>query len=296
MLTLGIDAGASATKWALLDSSGTFREGTSLPMDGHINNEGSKTRMLEVLNEIFTAAPAERISGIYAGITGIPETGVGTAEIEEIFTGVFGDVPMSLVSDIELGYRANFALGEGIFLYAGTGSIALHINQQGKISRAGGWGYLLGDEGAGYWIGREAIRRTLLTLESGSPIRTDSFEDQVLNFIHCRDWKEIKSFVYSRNRSKVAEIARLVLELAEKGDEFANQILQEGASALANLVWRLEATLGKGELPIVFAGGLSTEENLLSRELIRQLARPVRISHVRAANRAAELAREDPAC
>jgi len=291
MLTLGIDAGASATKWALLDSSRVFREGTSLPMDGHINNNESKIRMLEVLNEISIAAHPERVSAIYAGITGIAETGDGTAEISKIFLSVFGEVPIHLVSDIELGYHANFALGEGIFLYAGTGSIAIHINKEGETFRAGGWGYLLGDEGAGYWIGREAIRKILLSLESSSGILSDSFEDRVLRFIHCQDWKDIKSFVYSPDRSKIAEITRLVVELAEKNDELAIQILQEGASALANLVWRLEATLGEEKLPVVFAGGLSAEGNPLSRELIRQLARPVRISHVRAANRAAELAR-----
>ncbi len=288
---MGIDAGASATKWALLDSSGVFREGTSLPMDGHINNSESKIRMLEVLDGITSAAYPERISAVYAGITGIAETGEGTAEISRIFMSFFGDVPIHLVSDIELGYHANFALGEGIFLYAGTGSIAIHISEEGETSRAGGWGYLLGDEGAGYWIGREAIRKTLLSLESNSPIYAGSFEDQVLRFIHCRDWEDIKAFVYSHDRSKIAEIARLVIELAEKNDEHAIQILQEGAGALANLVWRLEATLGKEKLPVVFAGGLSAEENPLSRELVRQLARPVRISHVRAANRAAELAR-----
>lgn len=292
MLTLGIDAGATATKWALLGRNGVFCEGTSLSMDGHIDNEKSKIRMLEVLKEIAAAAYPEKISSIYAGITGIAETEIGMAEIRKLFSDVFDDIPAHLVSDIELGYHANFALGEGIYLYAGTGSIALHINLAGKIFRTGGWGYLLGDEGAGYWIGREAIRKTLLSLESNPPIRTDSFESHVLGFIGCRDWKDIKSFVYSGDRAKIAEIARLVIELAESDVEYAIQILQEGASALANLVWRLEATLGNAKLPLVFAGGLSTEENVLSRELIRQLARPIRISNVRFANRAAELARE----
>lgn len=291
MFTLGIDAGASATKWTLLDSSGVSREGISSPMDGHINNNESKMRMLAVLSEISIAAYPEKVSAIYAGITGIAETGDVTTEISKMFVSVFGDIPIHLASDIELGYLANLALGEGIFLYAGTGSIAIHINEMGKAFRAGGWGYLLGDEGAGYWIGREAIRETLLSLESDSTILPGSFEDQVLRFMHCRDWKDIKSFVYSSDRSKIAEIARLVVERAEKNDKPAVRILQEGASALANLVWRLEATLGKEKLPVVFAGGLSAEESPLSRELVRQLARPVRISHVRAANRAAELAR-----
>ena len=74
MLYLGIDAGASSTKWALLDSEGTVKEGTSLSMDGHINREESKTRMIAVLKEIEAVAHPQKVTAIYAGITGISET------------------------------------------------------------------------------------------------------------------------------------------------------------------------------------------------------------------------------
>ena len=47
----------------------------------------------------------------------------------------------------------------GVVIIAGTGSIAYGHNGQGQAARAGGWGYVLGDEGSGYWIGRHALRR-----------------------------------------------------------------------------------------------------------------------------------------
>ncbi len=292
MLSLGIDAGASSTKWALLNDKGVFREGSLLAMDGHINKAPSRARMIHVLEEIVALAMPEKITSIYAGITGIAETESGSAAIKSIFTSIFGDIPIDLVSDIELGYRANFEPGEGIFLYAGTGSIAMYIDENEKIFRAGGWGYLLGDEGAGYWIGREAIRQVLTTLESGTSFTSDSFESEILGSIHCKDWKDIKSFVYSDDRAKIAELSRLVASLAIHGDAKALKILISAGSALANLVWRLEEIVRKGNLRVIFAGGLNAPESPLSSELIKQITRPVEVSHVRAANRAAELARK----
>ncbi len=292
MLSLGIDAGASSTKWTLLDDSGVLREGVALAMDGHINKAPSRARMIEVLESIVESAMPQKVGSIYAGITGIAETDSGSKETKAIFTNVFGDIPITLVSDIELGYRVNFEPGEGIFLYAGTGSIAMYIDAQGKIFRAGGWGYLLGDEGAGYWIGREAIRAVLFTLESGSLISPYSLEAEVLKSIHCADWKDIKSFVYSDDRAKIAELSLLVVSMAKKGELTAQVILKSAGSALANLVWRLEENVGLRNLPVIFAGGLSEPDNFLSEELVKQIARPVTVSNIRASNRAAELARK----
>ncbi|MEK6648747.1 MAG: BadF/BadG/BcrA/BcrD ATPase family protein [Actinomycetota bacterium] len=292
MLYLGIDAGASSTKWALLDSEGTVKEGTSLSMDGHINREESKTRMIAVLKEIEAVAHPQKVTAIYAGITGISETVEGAAATVEIFRSVFGRARLELVTDIELGYRTHLDFGEGIFLYAGTGSIALHINKNREIIRAGGWGYLLGDEGGGYWIGREAIRKVLFRIESQSPIAPNSFEERILIFMDCLDWKDIKSFVYSHERSKMASIAQHVIELAQEGDGTALEILQEAAGYLADLVWRLEKNLGMEGKPVVFAGGLSTENNPLLQALNRKLGAQVRVSNIRSATRAAELARQ----
>jgi glucosamine kinase len=292
VLYLGIDAGASSTKWALLDSEGTLKEGTSLSMDGHINREESKTRMISVLREIEAVRRPQKVTAIYAGITGISETVEGVAETVKIFRSIFGSARLELVTDIELGYRANLNLGEGIFLYAGTGSIALHIDKNRQVIRAGGWGYLLGDEGGGYWIGREAIRRVLFHIESQSPISPNSFENQILTFINCANWKDIKSFVYSNERSKVASIARCVIELAGQGDGTALEILQKAAGHLANLVRRLDENLGGNEKPIVFAGGLSVGNSLLLGALTRELGRKPQVSDIRSATRAAELARQ----
>ena len=154
--TLGIDGGATATKWALRKADGTFIEGNSGPIDGHIYRSESKERLEKVLKEIKIASGSEIVTSIYAGLTGLGKE--GEAEVMQLIKKEFRQARVELALDIVLGYRANFDLGAGIFLYAGTGSIAIHISKSGEVIRSGGWGYLLGDEGAGYWIGREAIK------------------------------------------------------------------------------------------------------------------------------------------
>ena len=85
MLTLGIDGGATAAKWALRDDSGKIKEGVSEPIDGHVYRPESKARLVKVLNEIKAAAGNEKISAIYAGITGTSSDPENNGEIIEIF-------------------------------------------------------------------------------------------------------------------------------------------------------------------------------------------------------------------
>ena len=135
MYFLGIDAGASATKWALIDENGLIISGTQEAMDGHLYREESKARMDKVLKEIVYQIAGKSISKIYLGITGVIHDG----SIEEFLQQTF-NAPSTVVSDIELAYRANFSENRGILLYAGTGSVAYAIDERGVVQQTGGWG------------------------------------------------------------------------------------------------------------------------------------------------------------
>ena len=287
--TLGIDGGASAAKWALLSDDGKFIEGTSNAIDGHVYREDSQARLEKVLQEIATKAGTGEVRAVYAGITGIGNRPESAEAVKSIFTKYFPKAKIEIVIDMVLGYRSHFDIGEGIFLYAGTGSIAIHINQSGEIIRAGGWGYLLGDEGAGYWMGREAIRRVVSALDM--KLTLEKFESEILRKIGANDWDGIKSFVYSNDRSAIASLARLVIDLANSGDETATDIVLTAAEYLVDLVHQIELITGKRNLHVVFGGGISEAGELLIDAVNRGIGRKVTISELRMANRAAELAR-----
>ena len=281
---LGIDAGASATKWALINELGVVKSGVDASMDGHLYRDASKIRMDSVLNKISEEISGKKVNRIYMGITGVVHDGSIEKYLEKYFMA-----PSIVVSDIELAYRANFVQGDGILLYAGTGSVAYAIDEKGEIHQIGGWGYLLGDEGAGYWIGREAIRQALHLIESKEVASSGSLVDLILKEINANDWNSVKSFVYSQNRSAIAALSKVVDQAALKGDKSAIEILNRAAGYLADLVERTDRSLLRKSLPIKFTGGISSSVSLY-RELEKILKVRVSISTVDIALRAAELA------
>jgi N-acetylglucosamine kinase-like BadF-type ATPase len=282
---LGIDAGASATQWALINENGLVASGVQEAMDGHLYRQASVDRMKKVLSEIAQEISGIKVSSVYMGITGVMHDG----SIENEIDGVF-NCRSTVVSDIELAYRANFSAGEGILLYAGTGSVSYAIDQSGQVHKIGGWGYLLGDEGAGYWIGKEAIRLALFQLESKKTILEGSLSHQVLNAMQANDWETVKTFVYAKDRSEIAALSRIVDSAATSGDADAVSILNKAASHLAELVDRIDKNLEGKSLPVKFTGGISGSKSLYS-ELEKFLRMRVSISKVDIAFRAAELAR-----
>jgi N-acetylglucosamine kinase-like BadF-type ATPase len=282
---LGIDAGASATKWALINENGLILSGQQEAMDGHLYRESSLARMQKVLSEIKAQIKELRVESVYMGITGVTHDGSIQNQIKLVF-----DCDSQIVSDIELAYRANFSEGNGILLYAGTGSVSFAIDEEGQTHQIGGWGYLLGDEGAGYWIGRESIRHALSVIESNAGRTPDSLATLVLKAMNASDWNSVKSFVYSQERAKIAALSAIVNMAAEKNDPDAILILTKAAAHLAELVNRMDKQLVRKALPVTFTGGISNSQ-ILYRELERYLRMRVTISSVDIALRAAELAR-----
>ena len=282
---LGIDAGASATKWVLINDSGTLASGRCEAMDGHIYREASLERMRKVLAEISEEIKDSKVSAVYMGITGVTQDGSIEREVETSFK-----CPSRVVSDIELAYRANFADGDGILLYAGTGSVAYAINEKSESLKIGGWGYLLGDEGAGYWIGKEAIRLSLFQIENKVKFAEGSLSDRILKKIQADDWSGIKAFVYSKDRAEIAALSKIVDQAAEAGDAEAISILKKAAGHLSDLINRTDGVLLRKSLPVKFTGGISGSK-ILYAELEKFLRMRVSISTVDIALRAAELAR-----
>jgi glucosamine kinase len=282
---LGIDAGATATQWALIHEDGLVASGSTAAMDGHIYRPSSKERMEQVLNEISTEVRNYKLTSAYMGITGVTSDG----SIETLAESILG-VSIKVVSDIELAYRANFSEGEGILLYAGTGSVAFAIDNLSNPHQIGGWGYLLGDEGAGYWIGREAIRHAMFDIETKAEFKPKSLTSEILNVIGGKDWSSVKSFVYSQERSVIAALSKLVSTSAEAGDVDAIRIIRKAAGHLAYLVRRMDESLAGGSLPVKFTGGISRSA-ILYQELNQVLPKRISLSTIDIAHRAAELAR-----
>lgn len=212
MASLGIDGGASSAKWVLLNRSNStiIQRGVSEAIDGHLYRPESRKRFKEFLLEVHNILGSHKVDAVTLGITGYGSPDL----IHELILEVFPQSDVKSSTDVELAYRGEFEVGEGILLYAGTGSIAIHIDKDEKEFTTGGWGYLLGDEGGGFWIGREALRHLAENSESGRTL--DEFSHVIASRIGGSTWNDIRAFTYSVNRSDIAQLSKEVVALAEK--------------------------------------------------------------------------------
>jgi N-acetylglucosamine kinase-like BadF-type ATPase len=163
VLGLGLDAGGSQTRWALVDAQGhLLAQGAVAGMSGlQLKSQLGLQTLRETIRSL-AAALAEYLGSdtlaVYGGITGLGDVADQNAlrSLLQEHLSLYAD-RITLTHDMDIAYRAAFAPGEGYLVYAGTGSIAAYMDAQGHMHRAGGRGGVLGDEGGGYWIAREAL-------------------------------------------------------------------------------------------------------------------------------------------
>ena len=133
---------------------------------------------------------------------------------------------------------------------AGTGSGAAGRDAAGRTVRVGGHGFLLGDEGGGYWIGREAVRAALRA--GTAPARRPRCgDDPSRAFSDCR--RERRCTSGPTDRQLLARLVPGVAIAAREGDQEASRILAEAAAHLVDLAG---PSARLGPLPVAGAGGI----------------------------------------
>ncbi len=188
-------------------------------------------------------------------------------------------------SDLEIALVGALAKRSGVLLLAGTGSAAFGISPAGRRLQIGGWGYLLGDPGSSYWIGMQALKQLIDYHDRvGKGVETstnDALFDTVLRTLGISGPRLIVDWLYrsqSPPATRIADIARIILNLAEDGNWRAINILQGAAIQLVRQTRTLIRRLDYPGAEIAFAGGLLDDDNLLSEGVARRLGlaeRPV---------------------
>lgn len=209
------------------------------------------------------------ITAICAGAAGV-DTVEAELRLRDLIATKLPQASVRIVHDTEL-ILAAARMEIGVAVIAGTGSVAWGRAGDGRVGRAGGWGYLLGDEGSGYWIGREAVRHALGTGDRGE--KPDRLAQQLA--ADCglqRPVQLIDHFYGQPERRYWAGHSRLVFELAASGDPAAARILDAAAEALAGLALRVSGVLGE-PLPVVLGGGVLVHQPALQARVAAVLRR-----------------------
>jgi N-acetylglucosamine kinase-like BadF-type ATPase len=273
MYVLGLDAGGTKTVCLLADDraqvvSRSRGAGANLQAAGELEVE-------KVLHTVMDEALADRNivpSAICLGIAGVDRED-DAAVIVGIMRRIGYKARFRVVNDALIALVAGAGDEPGVVIIAGTGSIAYGRNARGEAARAGGWGYVLGDEGSGYWIGRHALRAVVRAADGRG--RPTGLTPRILAHFEVTRPEALVREVYHRNLkpSAVAGIARHVQEACAENDAVAHAILDAGARELvasAGSVIR-QLDMADESFPIFLAGGIFQAVPWLAAELTRRL-------------------------
>jgi N-acetylglucosamine kinase-like BadF-type ATPase len=205
------------------------------------------------LAELFGRIGGGTVAQVYAGAGGIDTD----ADAEALAALIAPHVPgarITVVHDSRLLLAAGGA-STGVAVIGGTGSAAWGRNGLGEEARAGGWGYLLGDEGSGYWLGREAVRHSLRRMNQG--LEPDGLTTALLASCGVDDPNKLIALFHSPDtgRRYWAEKARLVVDAAAAGHTASQELVDQAGRDLAALAEQAVRQLGI-DGPVILGSGL----------------------------------------
>jgi N-acetylglucosamine kinase-like BadF-type ATPase len=271
-LYMGIDGGGSGLRVIVTGADLTIRA----EVHGEAVNPNTVGRELaagRIQTAIRTATSQvnEPVQAVGIGVAGASDS---QDWLEAVVRGALPGTRVAAAWDLDIALVGAHAGEPGLLLLAGTGSCALGVNRAGVRVKCGGWGYLIGDEGSGYWLGAEALRLTAAALDGRAP--TGQLVNATLDRLGLKLARELVTWVYGQGRPRVPEVAALaplVLDCAAD-DPAAARLVDEAIAHLLALYTDAMTQLAEPGLPLACVGGLLTHENPLSRGLARALRLP----------------------
>ncbi|HZK85911.1 MAG TPA: BadF/BadG/BcrA/BcrD ATPase family protein [Desulfosporosinus sp.] len=262
-IQIGVDGGASKTAIVALDPRGRVLRFLLKPASNYhvVGMEQAVRNIIEGINEIMQEETVEGIGITLAGINTPEDWRIMANGLRQKLkvliqktTNPYQEVPVVLENDVFGALMSVQGEFSGNVLAVGTGAIALGVNITGDVFRLGGWGYLIGDQGSGYDIGRKALAATVASFDEYGP--KSILETMITEHLGLSTVLDISNWLYQRKRTnkEVAALVPVVVEAVGKGDNVSKLILAESGEALGLLT---KALLRKtGGLEVGLVGGI----------------------------------------
>lgn len=283
-LVIGVDAGGTSSRALLAGFAGAGLAGGSLGRGtapaGNPASRPVEEAVASVTDAIRTALGTHDPATVRQVVIGVaggsrfddPEV---RAAFARGWTALGLHCPVEVVGDNVVAFAAGTPAPDGHVLVSGTGAIAAEIAGHALLRMSGGLGWLLGDEGSAFWIGREAARLAVAAYDDQRPMTPLdlSVATAVLGSgAAARDTtarSALVAAIYGQPPTTLARLAPLVSRLAEDGDEEAVRIVREAAALLADTLARIRPPDARS--PIVLAGSCVSGSPLLAATLRAQL-------------------------
>jgi len=273
---IGVDGGGTKTDVLLVDHSGSIigrTKGGSTNIQA-IGAEKLRQELLSLFNKLLKGANvhSNKISRIFLGLAGAGRKN-DQETIRKLFENTDYRGKVIVDSDAMIALAGAFGNRPGIILIAGTGAICFGMNAKGNVLRSGGWGYLLGDEGSGYYIGHAAILASLRDFDGRSEKTT--LRKQIETKFKLNTIDEIIPLVYQNkiDRVSIADLAPMVFDEAKKGDEIAGQVIKRAGNELGKLAKSVAERLSfiDNKLKVALIGSIFKQKEMLVNEISKEL-------------------------
>lgn len=268
---IGIDGGGTKTVGILATETGEIVAKVQAgPSNYHVVGiEQTQSVLTEIISKLSTKVDNIPLKA-FPFCIGM--AGLGREEDKKVIGHICDAIGINkgriLTHDAHIALVGGTGKQAGVIVLSGTGSIVYGIDESGKEIRAGGWGYLLGDEGSGYDIslkGLQAIARA--SDKRGKPTL---LTDLILKKLELNAPNKLIRWTHVASRDEIAQLAGLVFEAAEMSDEKAEQIIDNAFSELACAVETVTVQLEfTQQFDIVFSGGILLNQPLLADKLQR---------------------------
>ncbi|MEK0221171.1 BadF/BadG/BcrA/BcrD ATPase family protein [Bacillus proteolyticus] len=249
---IGVDGGGSKTEAIVFDKDGNeLVRATSGFGNILIDFKEALFHIMEAIDQCQKSVVKENCVCICLGLAGI--SGANTNELTLRLKQKYG-TQIEVFNDAMIAHAAALKGKDGIITIGGTGAICL--GKKGEVYEySGGWGHILGDEGSGYWITLQGLKRIANQFDQGAALCPLSLsiqdEFQLLTSSH------IKRLVYSSSKNKVAAIAPFIIEEARNGNDDAREIIIQAGKELARITVNVYNKLKfKHPTPIAVSGSI----------------------------------------
>ncbi|MFJ5761983.1 N-acetylglucosamine kinase [Neobacillus sp. NPDC093182] len=277
---LAVDGGGTKTLAVLVNEDGTILgEGKAGASNYQVvGAEAAKEALVEAILAAFHHA---------GGLVDVEKAvfalaGIDTTKDEKIVEGVVQRAVHALSIKIGSLVVENDCLSAllgatqhkaGILLIAGTGSIVYAHDGNKQIVRSGGWGHRVGDEGSGYWIGKQAIQ-AVLKMQDGRGEKT-LLSQLVLDKFRFSKIEDLYNWTYSDAYSvdDVGALAAVVDEAYRLGDAVSKRILDHAVNELILLLKTaiVKAGIQNDGFELILQGGVFHHNAYIKEQVLEKI-------------------------